>query len=128
MPDGPAPPAPAADERLARLRLARGARIGPVAFQEALAHFGSARAACRALPAATPQDIEREEGRLAAAGGRFLVLGDPDYPGQLAALPDAPPVLAALGNLPLLQRPMLAIVGARQASTIRSLSAGVTLA
>ena len=124
MPDGLSPPALAADERLARLRLARAARIGPVAFQEAIAHFGSAHAACRALPAATAEEIEREEQRLATAGGRFLVLGDPDYPDQLAVLPDAPPVLAALGNLALLQRPMVAIVGARQASTIGCRFAG----
>jgi hypothetical protein len=29
-------------ERRARLRLARGPRIGPVTFREALQHFGSA--------------------------------------------------------------------------------------
>ncbi|MDP3241088.1 MAG: DNA-processing protein DprA, partial [Reyranella sp.] len=60
--------------------------------------------------------IEREERALAALGGRFLVVGDAHYPAALAALPDAPPVLSMLGDPNLLDRPALAIVGAREAS------------
>ncbi len=103
-------------ERRARLRLARGARIGPVTFHEALAHFGSARAACTRLAARTDADIDREEARLAQAGGRFLVVGDTAYPAALAAVPGAPPMLSAIGDLALLGRPTLALVGARDAS------------
>ena len=103
-------------ERRARLRLARSARIGPVTFHEALAHFGSARAACARLNTTTDAAIAREEGALATAGGRFLVFGDPAYPPALAALPDAPAVLSAIGDLGLLGRPILAVVGAREAS------------
>ena len=103
-------------ERRARLRLARGRRIGPVTFHEALAHFGSARAACARLAAAAGAEIDREEARLAEAGGRFLVTGDADYPPALAATPGAPPVLSAVGDLTLLHRPTLALVGARDAS------------
>ena len=103
-------------ERRARLRLARSARIGPVTFHEALAHFGSARAACARLATTTDAAIAREEAALATAGGRFLVFGDPAYPPALAALPDAPAVLSAIGDLGLLGRPILAVVGAREAS------------
>ena len=103
-------------ERRARLRLARSARIGPVTFHEALAHFGSARAACARLATTTEAAIAREEEALATAGGRFLVFGDPAYPPALAALPDAPPVLSTIGDLSLLGRPILAVVGAREAS------------
>ncbi|MDB5487339.1 MAG: DNA-protecting protein DprA, partial [Reyranella sp.] len=114
--DGPhdidLPPA----ERRARLRLARSARVGPVTFHEALAHFGSARAACVTLATVSDAVIEREEKALAALGGRFIVVGDALYPAALAALPDAPPVLSALGDPALLSRPTLAIVGAREAS------------
>ncbi len=39
------------------------------------------------------------------AGGRFVVVGDAAYPAALAALPDAPPVLSAIGDLGLLCRP-----------------------
>src|ERR1051325_9607091 len=103
-------------ERRARLRLARGPRIGRVTFHEALAHCGSAQAACARLATIGASAIAREEDALAKAGGRFLVLGDPAYPPQLAALPDAPAVLSAIGDLGLLSRPTLAIVGAREAS------------
>jgi DNA processing protein len=103
-------------ERRARLRLARSPRIGPVTFQEALQHFGSARRACRELPVAAENDLAREDQALVRIGGRFLVLGDGDYPAPLAALPDAPPVLSAVGDTGLLARRMLAIVGAREAS------------
>ncbi|HEY4892318.1 MAG TPA: DNA-processing protein DprA, partial [Reyranella sp.] len=103
-------------ERRARLRLARSARIGPVTFHEALEHFGSACAACARLATASDAEIAREEEALARVGGRFLVIGDPAYPDALAALPDAPPVLSAIGDPGLLGRPTLAVVGAREAS------------
>lgn len=103
-------------ERHARLRLARSPRIGPVKFHEALQHFGSARRACRDLPVVSDGAIAHEQQALTRLAGRFLVIGDPDYPTALAALPDAPPVLSAIGDLALLARPTLAIVGAREAS------------
>ena len=103
-------------ERRARLRLARSPRIGPVKFHEALQHFGSARRACRDLPVTPEGEIAHEEQALGKLGGRFLIFGDADYPAALAALPDAPPVLSAIGDLGLPARPTLAIVGARDAS------------
>src|SRR4029450_2894792 len=111
--DGPLTAELDTGERRARLRLARSARIGPVTFHEALAHFGSARAACARLDTTTDAAIAREEDALAKAGGRFLVFGDPDYPPALAALPDAPAVLSAIGALGLLGQPTLAGVGGR---------------
>ena len=119
--DGPSSPEldpPQLDprERRARLRLARSARVGPVTFHEALGHFGSAHAACAQLTTASVADIAREEAALAAVQGRFLVFGDSDYPAALAHLPDAPPVLSAIGDIGLLGRPALAVVGAREAS------------
>jgi len=114
--DGPGTPDLDPGERRARLRLARSRRIGPVRFHEALQHFGSARRACRDLPVASEGEITREEQALAKLGGRFLLLGDADYPAALAALPDAPPVLSAIGDAGLPARPTLAIVGARDAS------------
>ncbi|TAJ42002.1 MAG: DNA-protecting protein DprA [Reyranella sp.] len=114
--DGPHSLALDPQERRARLRLARSARIGPVTFHEALAHFGSARAACARLATCPDANIDREEAALAQAGGRFLVVGDSAYPAALAAVAGAPPVLSAIGDLTLLARPTLALAGARDAS------------
>ena len=51
-----------------------------------------------------------------AAGARLLFKESEEYPVRLAQFDDAPPVLCALGSPLLLQRPCLAIVGARNAS------------
>jgi DNA processing protein len=112
------PPASELDppERRARLLLARSPRIGPVLFHQALQHFGSAIRACAELATVTEAVVSREEANLQRAGGQFVVIGDPAYPPPLAAIPDAPPVLSAMGNLGLLDRPALAVVGAREAS------------
>ncbi|TAJ34675.1 MAG: DNA-protecting protein DprA, partial [Reyranella sp.] len=75
-----------------------------------------AHAACPSLATVPDAAIAREEEVLATLGGRFIVWGDPLYPPPLAALPDAPPVLSAIGDLGLLARPTLAIVGGREAS------------
>ena len=114
--DGISSPELDAQERRARLRLARSARVGPMTFHEALGHFGSARTACAQLATIPESAIAREEAALTAAKGRFLVFGDRDYPAALASLPDAPPVLSAIGDIGLLGRSALALVGARDAS------------
>jgi DNA processing protein len=64
-----------------------------------------------------PRDrAEAEIARLQELGAAFLVLGEPDYPPALAATEDAPAVITWRGRLELLQRPCLALVGARNAS------------
>ncbi len=126
----PPPAATLAGERLARARLARTPRIGPVTFHEMLGHYGTAAAALDALPslarragfaqapvAPSATALHREAEALAARGGRFIVHGDADYPAGLAQIADAPPLLSAIGDPGLLKRPLLAVVGARNAST-----------
>ncbi|WP_396593082.1 DNA-processing protein DprA [Brevundimonas sp. R86498] len=116
------------EERFARLRLARADRVGPVTFRQLLDRFGSASAALDALPdlirkrgdhGYTLPPAERIEAELAAgtaAGATLIVLGDPDYPPQLAALDPPPPLLWTRGNRSLLSREAVAVVGARIAS------------
>ena len=122
-----ASPPPLAGERLARIRLARTPRVGPVTFHEMLGHYGSAETALEALPelartarldtrAVSAAQIQHEAATLAELGGRFLVIGDDDYPASLAAIADAPPVLSVIGDVGLLARPAVAVVGARNAS------------
>jgi DNA processing protein len=61
-------------------------------------------------------DAEREIARVEKAGARYLALGQGLYPRLLAEQEDAPPLLTARGNLNLLDRISVAIVGARNAS------------
>ena len=50
-------------------------------------------------------------------GIELIALGEPDYPARLQTIDDAPPLIAARGNLEILHRPLVAIVGSRNAST-----------
>jgi len=135
MPDGqlstPPHPTPLTeDDRLDRLRLARSRRVGAVTYHRLLAEHGSARAALAALPgiakAAGVEDYETcplgvvqgelKQGR--ALGARLLLHGEPDYPQALLDIPDAPPVLWVRGDVALLNRPAVGMVGARNASSL----------
>ncbi|QUS36691.1 DNA-processing protein DprA [Falsirhodobacter algicola] len=112
------------------LRLIRSRRVGAVTFHRLLAEHGSARAALEALPeAARASGVERYEicpegvamaelQRGKAAGARLICWGDAAYPPALAAIADAPPVLWMRGDADLLARPMVAVVGARNASSL----------
>jgi DNA processing protein len=118
------------DDRLDCLRLARSRRVGAVTYHRLLAEHGSARAALAALPgiarAAGVEDYEicplgvviaeQKQGR--AAGARLVVHGQAEYPTALTDLPDAPPVLWTLGDITLLNRPAVGMVGARNASSL----------
>jgi len=101
-----------------------------VTFHRLLAEHGSADEALRALPdvakSAGVQDYticpegvviaEMKAGK--AAGAQLLSTGSPHYPTALRDIADAPPLLWALGQTALLQRPMIALVGARNASSL----------
>jgi len=62
--------------------------------------------------------IDAEIKAAKAARARLLCLGAPDYPEDLARVADAPPLLWAIGQTDLLNRPMIALVGARNASSL----------
>jgi DNA processing protein len=59
---------------------------------------------------------ERELAALARLGARVACWGEPAYPAALAAVEDAPPVLTVLGQGEWLAAPIVAVVGARNAS------------
>jgi DNA processing protein len=116
-------------QRLDWLRLVRSDNVGPRTFRMLLNHYGDAHAALAALPdlarrggaprsprTCSRQDAEREMAAAAELGVRFVALGEPDYPTRLAEIDDAPPLLAVLGASSVFDRPMLAMVGARNAS------------
>src|SRR6516225_7041413 len=116
-------------QRLDWLRLIRSDNIGPRTFRSLVNHFGSARTALERLPelarrggASRHQRICSEEdarAELATADRldvRLIAPGEVGYPPRLAVLDDAPPLLGVRGELETLMRPMIAIVGSRNAS------------
>jgi DNA processing protein len=62
------------------------------------------------------EDAEREIAAAAKMNVVFLALGEDTYPAQLATIDDAPPLLAVRGQLTVLNHPMIAMVGSRNAS------------
>lgn len=116
------------DERLDKLRLLRTANIGPVTYRNLIARFGTARAALDALPMlaakggrrdlrpADVQAVRRELDAIERLGARALFVDEAVYPALLAATESAPPMLTVRGDMALLRRPTVAIVGARNAS------------
>ncbi len=118
-----------AAERVDWLRLIRTENVGPITFRALLTRFGSAAAAIDALPdlarrGGRTQPIrvwpksaaERELSAIDKLGARLIGLNEPDYPELLRIVDDAPPMLAVRGNSHILKHPMVAMVGARNAS------------
>lgn len=116
-------------QRIDWLRLIRSENVGPRTFRSLINHTGSASAALAALPAmsrrggaANParicsrEDAEKEIITSARIGVRLVAPGEHGYPPRLAAIDDAPPLLAIRGSADTLMAPMIGIVGSRNAS------------
>ncbi len=110
------------------LRLIRSENVGPKTFYALLDRFGSPTKALAKLPdlaakggkrrikVCTKAVAEQELKAITDFGARLITRADADYPALLAHIDDAPPVLTLLGDAALLQKPTVAIVGARNAS------------
>jgi DNA processing protein len=118
-------------ERLAWLRLARTESIGPASFAALMARFGDAHEALKEAPRLARRggakgelripaeaDARAEIDALAELGGRLIASIEPEFPTGLAVLDPPPPVISVLGRLDILEREMVAIVGARNASAL----------
>ena len=114
----------------ARLRLVRSENVGPVTYRRLMERYADADAAIAALPelarnggrmqapkVPSLQTIADEIGAIERIGARLLILGDASYPPLLAQLPDAPPAITVLGDVGVLHRRLVAIVGSRNASS-----------
>lgn len=118
-------------QRIDWLRLIRSDNVGPRTFRSLINHFGSAGAALDHLPdlarrggAARPARICSEDEAAAeiargrAIGVTLVAPGEAGYPPRLAAIDDVPPLLAIRGQTEALTRPMIGIVGSRNASGV----------
>ncbi|MBB3657596.1 DNA processing protein [Rhizobium sp. BK650] len=116
-------------QRIAWLRLIRSDNVGPATFRDLINHFGSAEAALAMLPElsarggatrsiriASEAEAHRELEAVQRFGARFVGIGEPDYPQALRQIDGAPPLLTVKGNLSVLNRPAVGIVGSRNAS------------
>src|SRR5712692_6299633 len=117
------------EQRIDWLRLIRSDNVGPRTFRSLINHFGSAKTALDRLPdlarrggAARPSRICSEDdarAEIAASkrhGVSLVAPGEAGYPPRLAVLDDAPPLLGVRGPADVLMRPVIAIVGSRNAS------------
>ena len=121
---------PSEDETFSRLRLLRSRRVGISTYRRMMAEHGDAVSALAALPeiaraagvkdyAICPEAVVQAEFNAARAARATLINeNDQTYPAHLRQLADAPPFLWCLGNVALLQRPCIALVGARNASSL----------
>ncbi|CAN7158702.1 DNA-processing protein DprA [Phenylobacterium sp. LjRoot225] len=111
------------------LTLARTENVGPVAFDQLVDRFGSAAEALEAIPDLARRggrsgglkipnaaEIDKELADGEAIGARLIASCEPDFPQALAALDPPPPLIWARGRPELLDRPGVAVVGARVAS------------
>jgi DNA processing protein len=111
------------------LRLARSENVGPVTFEQLIRRYGDATRALAALPELSRRggrsaalrvpaigDAEREIAAGEALGARLIGSREPGFPAMLAALDPPPPLIWARGRTALLEKPAVAIVGARIAS------------
>ncbi len=126
------PPLPPTTEedRFSWLRLLRSRKVGPATFRRLLREHGSAQNALAALPEMAraagiegyeicpPGVIEAELKAAKAAKARLLCLGSADFPDALNDLSDAPPMLWAIGDTSVLKRRSIAMVGARNCSSL----------
>lgn len=117
------------EQRLDWLRLIRTEHVGPRSFRALLHYYGSARAAIAALPAwarrggapktpriCSPEEAERELAAAHRLGVTLVASSEADYPARLRMIDDAPPLLAVRGQIATLAKPMVAVVGSRNAS------------
>lgn len=84
----------------------------------ALPHLASQGGLKRPLKIASRDSVEKELLATRDYGAEVLTFDDPFYPSLLRHIDSAPPVLTVKGRLSCLQMPLLAIVGARNASAM----------
>ena len=117
------------EQRIDWLRLIRSDRVGPHTFRSLVNHFGSAHTALERLPDLARRGGATRPGRICSEadaraeltassnlGVSLVAPGEAGYPPRLAVLDDAPPLLGVCGAFEVLMRPIIAIVGSRNAS------------
>lgn len=111
------------------IRLIRSTNVGPVTFWRLVERHGSVSAVIKALPKIAdrlertfelcPEDAAIQELERAHQLGVHIVAAfHADYPALLKHISDVPPILYVWGQRRVLNRPTVAIVGARNSSLV----------
>jgi DNA processing protein len=115
------------------LRLANASHLSPLIYTRLLAHFGGAQQVCQAdaknlaalgVKAQAIQQLHQPDKAALANQHRWgeqpqqtlLTVEDPRYPRLLKTIADPPPVLFVRGNVEVLSRFQVAVVGSRNPS------------
>lgn len=115
------------EQKHAWLRLARSDNVGPITFAELIRTYGTAEAALEALPELSRRagrqlrvypaaEADREIAAVERHGARLVALPEPDYPPWLRQIDAAPPLVTIRGGESIFTRPMIAVIGSRNAS------------
>jgi DNA processing protein len=106
------------EEKVLWIRLARAKGVGPITFWKLLRKGNDdIRNACKLANALAPEALAEKE-LLAHEKPNYhlLTTRDENFPKNLTQLKDCPPTLSVIGNVALLNKPSISIVGARNAS------------
>ncbi|MDE5615630.1 MAG: DNA-processing protein DprA [Alphaproteobacteria bacterium] len=101
-----------------KLCVLRAPRIGPVRYAKLISQFGTPAAAVEALGLGAEHfdKVHREMDEAAEKGIHYISDNDDIYPQMLRRVKNHPPVITVRGNLDVLRRPMVSIVGTRHAT------------
>lgn len=113
------------------LRLFRSKNVGVKTFFKLLNFFGDCETAIQNINKfndkynklkapiilATKEEIDKEIVACSTIGAKIITYMDKNYPQLLREISDFPPILTALGNMELLNKNSIAIVGSRGASS-----------
>ena len=113
------------------LRLYRSKNVGIKTFFKILAFFGDCKTAIENIDAfnnkycknkesviiASKEEIDREINSCSTIGAKIITYMSAEYPQILKEIKDFPPILTTLGNIELLKKPSISIVGSRNASS-----------
>lgn len=118
------------DEMVRWLQLKRSPRVGAQTFFHLLNEYGSAEEALIALPdffqktgmknytPANPLDAEREYRVGQRMGAHLITIASPSYPASLYDLDTPPPLFWAKGRIEAFNKPIIGMVGMRNASSL----------
>ena len=100
-----------------KLLILRMPRIGAVRYGELVRQFGSVAAAADAVATDAVRDaVLREMDAAQKLGIQYICDTDAAYPAHLGAVKNHPPVICVRGNIDVLSRPTVAMVGTRHAT------------